>query len=58
MISKDQINDILLSANLINIVEESGVKLKKSGAWLYNGICPFHNEKDGSFYVNTRTNTY
>ena len=58
MISKDQINDILLSANLINVVEESGVKLKKSGAWLYNGICPFHNEKDGSFYVNTRTNTY
>jgi len=58
MISKDQINDILLSAKLINVVEESGVKLRKSGAWLYNCICPFHNEKDGSFYVNTRTNTY
>jgi len=58
MISRENINDILLAANLVSIVEESGIKLKKTSPSLHNGICPFHSEKDGSFYVNTRTNTY
>jgi len=58
MVSKSQINDILLAANLVNIVSESGIKLKKTSNWLHQGLCPFHNEKDGSFYINTRTNTY
>jgi len=58
MISKEQINEILLAANLVDIVEESGVKLRKSSNWLYKGICPFHDEKDGSFFINTRTKSY
>jgi len=58
MITREQINDILLAANLVSIVEESGVKLKKTSNWLRQGVCPFHSEKDGSFFVNTRTNTY
>ena len=58
MISREHINDVLLAADLVTIVEESGVKLHKSGGWLYNGRCPFHDEKDGSFYVNVRTRSY
>ena len=58
MISKEQINDILLAADLVKIVEESGVKLRKSSNWLYQGLCPFHNEKTGSFVVNIRTQSY
>ncbi len=57
MISRDQINDILLAADLVSIVEESGVRLRRSGR-LYQGLCPFHNEKDGSFYVNPQTRGY
>ena len=58
MISKEQINDILLASNLETIVEESGVKLKKTSPSLRRGICPFHQETDGSFFVNIRTNSY
>jgi len=58
MISREQINDILLAANLVSIVEEAGVKLRTGNSWLYHGLCPFHNEKSGSFHVNTRTQSY
>jgi DNA primase catalytic core len=58
MIKREQVNDILLAADLANVVEESGIKLKRTSPWLRQGVCPFHDEKDGSFYVNTRTNTY
>jgi DNA primase len=33
------------------------VNLKRSGS-RYVGLCPFHNEKTPSFYVNDRTQTY
>jgi len=58
MISREQINDILLAADLVAIVEDTGVKLKGTSPSLRQGKCPFHDEKDGSFYVNIRTNTY
>ena len=58
MISKEQITNIVLAANLVGIVEDTGVKLRKTSNWLYQGLCPFHNEKSGSFFVNTRTQTY
>ena len=58
MIAREQINDILLAADIVEIVEESGVKLRKSSGWLYKGVCPFHHETDGSFFVNIRTRSY
>jgi DNA primase catalytic core len=58
MITRTQIDDILLAADLVSIVEEAGVKLKRTSNRLRQGICPFHNEKDGSFHVNVATNTF
>jgi DNA primase catalytic core len=58
MISREQINDILLTANLVGVVEDSGVKLRKSSNWLHQGLCPFHDEKTGSFVINARTQSY
>src|SRR5436190_8142940 len=38
-------------ADIVRIVGEY-IKLRKSGAQNYTGVCPFHNEKTGSFSVH------
>lgn len=53
MIPLDQIQQIKQEAELKQVVESLGVKLKRAGA-NYVGRCPFHNEKTGSFYVHPR----
>ena len=58
MIPKDKISEVHFASDLKDVVESCGVRLKKSGAVLYKACCPFHNEKDGSFFVNTRYNRY
>jgi DNA primase len=38
-------------ADLVGIAARYGVKLRKSGVQLA-GLCPFHNEKSPSFYID------
>jgi len=44
----------------VDIVKIIGdyVKLRKSGAQNYTGLCPFHKEKTGSFSVNAQHNYF
>ena len=58
MIPKDIINDVLCAADMKDVAESNGVQLRRAGAVLYKACCPFHNEKDGSFFVNTKYNRY
>jgi DNA primase len=44
-------------ADIVRIVGEY-VKLKKSGAQNFSGLCPFHNEKTGSFSVHATRQFY
>src|SRR3954452_18927706 len=44
-------------ADIVRIVGDY-VKLKKSGAQNYSGICPFHNEKSPSFSVHATKQFY
>ena len=44
-------------ADIVRIVGEY-IKLRKSGAQNYTGICPFHNEKTGSFSVHATRQLY
>ena len=43
--------ETLLSLDIREVVEEFGVDLKKSGV-NYKGICPFHTDKNPSFFVS------
>jgi DNA primase len=43
-------------ADIVRIIGDY-LKLRKSGAQNYTGLCPFHKEKTGSFSVNT-THSY
>ena len=38
-------------ADIVRIIGDY-LKLRKSGAQNYTGLCPFHKEKTGSFSVN------
>ncbi len=44
-------------ADIVRVVGEY-VKLRKSGAQNYSGICPFHSEKTGSFSVHATRQFY
>ena len=58
MIPKDKIQEVLTASDLKDVVESVGIRLKKTGGVLYKTCCPFHYEKDGSFFVNTQYNYY
>lgn len=48
--SDSQLHEIKIRTDLVKLVEPS-VKLKKAGKE-FVGLCPFHEEKSGSFHVN------
>tara|TARA_Y100001970_G_C14230379_1_gene858247 strand:- start:531 stop:2300 length:1770 start_codon:yes stop_codon:yes gene_type:complete len=49
--SKDFIKKVLEATNLVELISESGINLKRSGS-NFKGLCPFHSEKTPSFSVN------
>jgi len=56
MISQTTIEQVKSAAEIVSLIGES-VKLKKEGSD-YVGLCPFHNEKSGSFKVSPSKNFY
>lgn len=50
MIKKEDIEKVRVAADLYDIVSAS-VSLKPSGTGTFVGLCPFHDEKTGSFNV-------
>ncbi len=44
-------------ADIVRIIGDY-LKLRKSGAQNYTGLCPFHKEKTGSFSVNATHQYY
>lgn len=48
----DRVND---ATDIVELLKEDHVELRKSGA-NYTACCPFHNERNPSFSVNTRGN--
>lgn len=58
MIPNDQIHDVILAADIRDTVESCGYRLRKAGSALYKCSCPFHDEKDASFMVDTNRNRY
>jgi DNA primase len=57
MTSTDFKETLKLQADIVRIVGDY-VKLKKSGAQNYSGLCPFHSEKTPSFSVHATRQFY
>jgi DNA primase len=49
--------DIIAANDLAALIEEFGIALKRQGRELV-GLCPFHDEKTPSFYVNPSKQVY
>lgn len=57
LISRSTIDDVNAQADLLTVIQRSGVALKKAGA-SWKGCCPFHQEKTPSFVVTPARNMY
>jgi len=53
---KDNIKSFLSNVDLVQLIAER-VKLERSGK-SFKGLCPFHREKTGSFYVTPELGTF
>lgn len=54
--NQQDIDNVKAHASIVTVIQEH-VKLKKQGAG-YIGLCPFHNEKTGSFNVSPAKQIY
>lgn len=57
MYSKTDINKIRSEIDIVEFLEGRGVSFRQTGM-NYVGLCPIHNEKSGSFNVNSNSNTF
>lgn len=57
MIDESTIRQVHDRADIVDVVSRFNVTLTRRGS-RYVGLCPFHNEKTGSFTVNPARNTY
>lgn len=53
----DQVGEIRQRVDIVNLIEESGTKLKKTGK-NFVGLCPFHPDKSPSMSVNPMLGRY
>src|SRR6266536_5102268 len=53
----DFVEQLKGSVDIVSVVGEH-VRLRKSGAYRYMGLCPFHNEKSPSFTVHVTHQFY
>ena len=47
-----EIAGIKLSYPLLDVVQRAGVELRRSGAHRWQGLCPFHDDRNPSFFVD------
>jgi DNA primase len=52
------IAEIKLSYPLLEIVNQAGVQLRRSGSHRWLGSCPFHADRDPSFFVDVQTQRF
>ena len=52
-ISKNFIEKVLNATDIVELISDHGVVLKKTGV-NFKGLCPFHSEKTPSFNVNSQ----
>ncbi|HBI93849.1 MAG TPA: DNA primase [Terrisporobacter glycolicus] len=53
---RDLIDEVKNRCDIVNVISQY-INLKNSGR-NYSGLCPFHNEKTGSFHVNQKKQIY
>lgn len=53
---RDLIDEVKNRCDIVNVISQY-INLKNSGS-NYSGLCPFHNEKTGSFHVNQKKQIY
>ena len=46
------IAEIKLKYPLLDVVERAGVRLRRAGARRWQGLCPFHEDHNPSFFVD------
>lgn len=58
MISREDILAVKERSDISDVIARSGVTLKNSGINSMKGLCPFHDEKSGSFTVRPTHGTF
>src|ERR1041384_3056108 len=49
---RPEIGEIKLAYPLLDVVERAGVRLRRSGSHRFQGLCPFHEDRNPSFFVD------
>lgn len=57
MLSQADIEHIKASTSIVDLLSQD-IELKKYGQDRFSSLCPFHDEKTGSFIVFAKTNSY